>query len=113
MPICLPHADKFPDEAGIVYAAGWGLNHESTKKKYCITGKNGPDPFSKCKFPFYIDEPGSIPFSQCLESKSPSAKNKGCKELYNLMMKRKGNTNSFLEDGRVNASTYRVIGLKA
>ena len=95
MPICLPPTDKFPDEKGIVYVAG------STKELDCTTGENGPDPFSKCKFPFFIDK---MSINQCLKSKSPSAKNKDCKELYNLMIKRNGNTTSFLDNsyGRVN-----------
>ena len=107
MPICLPPTEKFPDEKGIVYVAGWGLNHESEKKGDCTTNNKGPDPFSKCKFPFFIDKPGSIPFSQCLKSKSPSAENNGCKKLYKLMKKRKGNSVSFPDSGygRVNTDT--------
>ena len=102
MPICLPPTDKFPDEKGVVYVAGW----RSKKEQDCTTGENGPDPFSKCKFPFFIDEQRSMPFSHCLKSKSPSAKNKGCKELYNLMIEKNGNTTSFLDNGygRVNTS---------
>ena len=104
MPICLPPTDKFPDEKGIVYVAGW---RESTKELDCTTGEYGPDPFSKCKFPFFVGEHWSIPFNQCLITKSPSAKNKGCKEIYKLMKERKGNTASFLDSGygRVNTDT--------
>ena len=109
MPICLPPGDKFPDEKGVVYAAGWGLHYESTKEMdYCTTGDKGPDPFSKCKFPFFLGDAGlTLPFKQCIITKSPSAKNKGCQELYQLMRKRKGNTTSFLDQGygRVNAET--------
>ena len=104
MPICLPPSDKFPDEKGIADAAGWGLHHESTMENDCTTGENGPDPFSKCKFPFFIGEQMSLPFNQCLKSKSPSAENKGCQHIYKLMKKKKGNTVSFLDKGygRVN-----------
>ena len=102
MPICLPHGDKFPDEQGVVYEAGWGLHHD------CTTNDKGPDPFSKCKFPFFLEDTGStLPFNQCLLTKSPSAKNKGCQELYQLMRKRKGNATSFLDEnyGRVSTDT--------
>ena len=102
MPICLPRNDKFPDERGIVYEAGWGSNDD------CITNNKGPDRFSKCKFPFFSEDAGlAIPFDQCLLTKSPSAKNKGCHDLYQLMRKRKGNTTNFLDQGygRVNAET--------
>jgi hypothetical protein len=100
MPICLPHSDKFPDEKGVVYEAGWGSNHD------CTTNNKGPDPFSKCKFPFF-SEGLNLPFNQCVLTKSPSAKNKGCQELYQLMKKRNGNTTSFLDEnyGRVNTDT--------
>ena len=101
MPICLPPTDKFPDEKGVVYVAGW----RSTKELDCTTGENGPDPFSKCKFPFFIGEQYvGMPFTQCLKTKSPSAMNKGCKELHNLMIKRNGNATSFINNGygRVN-----------
>ena len=104
MPICLPPSDKFPDEKGVVYAAGWG--QKETKAKDCTTGDKGPDPFSKCKFPFFPFAGLSFHFNQCLLTKSPSQKNKGCKDLYALMKKRKGNTTSFLdENGRVNTDT--------
>ena len=103
MPICLPPTEKFPDEKGIVYVAGWGLHHESTHEKDCTTGDKGPDPFSKCKFPFFIDNM-AIPFKQCLETKSPSQGYKGCRLLYKMMIKRKGITASFHFEnyGRVN-----------
>ena len=96
MPICLPPTDKFPDERGIVYVAGWG----STNKVDCTTGDKGPDPFSKCKFPFFVED-AKVPFSNCLLRKSPSAKNRGCKLLYKLMLK-KNATASFLDNNRVN-----------
>ena len=108
MPICLPPGDKFPDEKGVVYAAGWGLPHESTKEKDCTTGDKGPDPFSKCKFPFFLGDTGSsMSFTQCLKIKSPSHGDKSCRSIYKLMKKRKGNTTSFLDEnyGRVNTDT--------
>ena len=108
MPICLPPSAKFPDKKGIVHVAGWGLNHKSTKKGDCTTGDKGPDPFSRCKFPFFLGDVGlSMSLNQCLLSKSPSHNNKGCKDLYELMKKRKGNTTSFLDEnyGRVNTDT--------
>ena len=106
MPICLPQSDKFPDERGVVYEAGWGSNHD------CTTNDKGPDPFSKCKFPFFSGEAGlSIPFNQCLLTKSPSQKNKGCKDLYELMIKRKGQDVSFLDKnyGRVNTPAIKPL----
>ena len=105
MPICLPLSDKFPDEKGIVYVAGWGLHHESTQELDCTTGDKGPDPFSKCKFPFFSGEIGlAMSFNDCLLTKSPSSNDKDCKELYKLMIKRKGQDVSFLAEnyGRVN-----------
>ena len=102
MPICLPRSDKFPDEAGVVYEAGWGSNDD------CTTNNKGPDRFSKCKFPFFSEDAGlSLPLNQCLLTKSPSAKNKGCQDLYQLKRKRKGNMTSFLDQGygRVNVET--------
>ena len=107
MPICLPPGDKFPDEKGVVYAAGWGLHYKSTKKMdYCTTGDKGPDPFSKCKFPFFFGG-SSMSFSQCMIMKSPSHGDKSCRSIYKLMKKRKGNTTSFLDEnyGRVNTDT--------
>ena len=103
MPICLPPSEKFPDEKGIVYVAGWGLHHKSTKDD-CTTNEKGPDPFSKCKFPFFIDNL-SIGFTQCMKLKSPSARNQGCKSLYKLM-KKKNATASFLDRYRVNTDIF-------
>ena len=101
MPICLPPSAKFPDKKGIVHVAGWGLNHESTKEGDCTTGGKGPDPFSKCKFPFFKEDPISKPVYKCFKQRSPSYGNRGCLELYK-MMKRRGA--SFLDQnyGRVN-----------
>ena len=110
MPICLPPTEKFPDEKGIVYVAGWGLHHESTKEDDCTTGDKGPDPFSKCKFPFFIDNM-SMRFKQCMKTKSPSAKNKGCQLLYKMMIKRRGNNASFIDEsyGRVNTDMLNCV----
>ena len=110
MPICLPPTKKFPDEKGIVYVAGWGLHHESTKEEDCTTGDKGPDPFSKCKFPFFIENT-SIKFKQCIITKSPSAKNKGCQLLYKMMIKRKGNNASLIDEnyGRVNTNMLKFV----
>jgi hypothetical protein len=110
MPICLPPTEKFPDEKGIVYVAGWGLHHESTQEKDCTTGDKGPDPFSKCKFPFFIEN-SSIKFKQCIITKSPSAKNKGCHVLFKMMIKRKGNNASLIDEnyGRVNTDMLKCV----
>ena len=110
MPICLPPGDKFPDEKGVVYAAGW--RQKETKTKDCTTGDKGPDPFSKCKFPFFMAGL-IIPFNQCLLSTSPSQKIKGCRSIYKLMKKRKGNTISFLDENyrRVITDTYNIKSL--
>ena len=112
MPICLPPTEKFPDEKGIVYVAGWGLHHESTKFKDCTKGNKGPDPFSKCKFPFFLADGGlNLPFKQCMKTKSPSAKIKGCHLLYKMMIKRKGNNASFIDEnyGRVNTDMLKCV----
>ena len=106
MPICLPPGDKFPDEKGIVYVAGWGLHHESTKELDCTTGDKGPDPFSKCKFPFFNLNTNSGAFRQCLMVKSPSSQNKNCQKLFKMMKKRKGNDVSFLAEGYGRVNTY-------
>ena len=110
MPICLPPTEKFPDEKGIVYAAGWGLHHESTTEEGCTTNNKGPDPFSKCKFPFFIEN-SSIKFKQCIITKSPSAKNKGCHVLFKMMIKRKGNNASLIDEnyGRVNTDMLKCV----
>ena len=106
MPICLPLSDKFPDEKGIVYVAGW---RESTKELDCTTGEYGPDPFSKCKFPFFIDNADGVPYNQCLETKSPSRKNKDCQEFYKMITKRDP-TASYLDKNYEKVSTeYRYI----
>ena len=112
MPICLPPTVKFPDEKGIVYVAGWGLHHESTKSEDCTTGDKGPDPFSKCKFPFFIDNMG-MAFGDCMKTKSPSHRHKGCRMLYKEMTKRKGDNVSFLEKGygRVNTDINTLKSL--
>ena len=106
MPICLPPSDKFPDEAGFVYEAGWGSNDE------CTTNNNGPDPFSKCKFPFFSEDAGlTLPLNHCLLTKSPSAKNKGCHVLFKMMIKRKGNNASLIDEnyGRVNTDMLKCV----
>ena len=101
MPICLPPGDKFPDEKGVVYIAGWGLHHESKKEEDCTTNDKGPDSFNKCKFPFFIDTPRSKPSNQCVKTKSPSHGDRGCRLLYKMMI-RKNATSSFLDNYRVN-----------
>ena len=102
MPICLPPTGKFPDTKGIVHVAGWGLNHESKKKGDCTTNNKGPDPFSKCKFPFVIWKEGStLSINHCVKTKSPSHGDRGCHLLYKTMIL-KNETSSFLDNYRVN-----------
>ena len=74
MPICFPRGQKFPDTHGVVYAAGWGYLGETT----CKTGEHGPDPYSRCRFPFIW---GDIPFSRCAYTSSPSVANEHCTDL--------------------------------
>ena len=110
MPICLPEYDqyKFPDKKGAVYVAGWGLHHESTEEADCTTGEKGPDPFSKCKFPFFFYQ---VRFEQCVVIKPPSQHLDGCKEL--LKLKQKKNKNANLVDkgyGRVSTFIF-LIGI--
>ena len=88
MPICLPINDKFPDEKGTAYVAGWGLYGAAKEEQECATGEMGPDPNSKCKFPFFIDNKGGVPYNQCLKTKSASRKNKDCQEFYKMIIKR-------------------------
>ena len=111
MPICLPWSSsaKFPDTKGYVHVAGWGLHHESTKEADCTTGKRGPDPFSKCKFPFSFQNSNefesSLYYKQCLRVKPPSQYIKGCKDLLKLM-KRKNETANLLDKGYGRVSTF-------
>ena len=100
MPIRLPPTEKFPDEKGVVYVAGWGANHESSQEEGCTTNDKGPAPFSKCKFPFYIGNMGTA-FGQCIKTESPSAKNRDCKKLYKMIIKNNA-TSTFLDKYRVN-----------
>ena len=93
MPICLPKNKKFPDTTGYVYVAGWGIKHEAHSSKHCTTGAHGPNPFSKCKFPFKLPG-GSIVSNKCSKSDSPTAFNAKCMELYKKMNRR-----SLLEKG--------------
>ena len=80
MPICLPGGPRFPDTSGVVYVAGWGRTSEMST---CKTGKDGPAPYTRCKFPFVY---GGIPMDMgsirsCLSLSSPSSQNKDCRSL--------------------------------
>ena len=75
MPICFPGSKRFPDTSGVVYTAGWGYRAEHI----CKTGSQGPDPFSRCKFPFIW---GNVPHSACSSIPSPSSHNKVCSDLH-------------------------------
>ena len=107
MPICLPFNEEFPDERGIVYVAGWA--ESSSRTQDCATGDKGPDPFSKCKFPFFINQTKSYISTQCIKTKSPSHGDKGCQELYKMVTKRKG-SNASLLDKRVNTKVVEGLG---
>ena len=91
MPICLPPSTKFPDHKGTVYVAGWGLHHEAQEESKCTTGDKGPDPFSKCKFPFFWYTQGSIPHYRCLGTNPPSQQ--GCEELLKLKQRKNESAN--------------------
>jgi hypothetical protein len=110
VPICLPINDKFSDEKGTAYVAGWGLHGAVTEEQECSTGEMGPDPISKCKFPFFIDNAGGVPYNQCLETKSPSRKNKDCQEFYKMITK-SNPTASYLDKNyeRVNTEYLYVL----
>ena len=96
MPICLPKSTKFPDKTGVVYVAGWGLHHEANgKQEECTTNKDGPDPFSKCKFPFRYH---TLEFFSCIGVSPPSSHIDVCKELKKQMLQNKNRTN-LIEDG--------------
>ena len=93
MPICLPRSIKFPDKKGWVYVAGWGSHHEARTQEKCTTNHEGPDPYSKCKYPFrYLN----MVWNQCIKSATPSAKNEICMKL-NKEMNTTGT--NFLEKG--------------
>ena len=114
MPICLPKSTKFPDEEGSVHVAGWGVHHESFKEADCTTGEKGPDPFSKCKFPFSFNLSGhqtSPLFKSCLQTKPPSDYIKGCEELLKLKQGKNKTANMLDRDfGRVSTFIF-LIGI--
>ena len=109
-----PNSAKFPDKKGVVYVAGWGLHHESTKEADCTTGEKGPDPFSKCKFPFSFNLSGhqtSPLFKSCLQTKPPSDYIKGCEELLKLKQGKNKTANMLDRDfGRVSTFIF-LIGI--
>ena len=111
MPICLPKSTKFPDEEGSVHVAGWGVHHESFKEADCTTGEKGPDPFSKCKFPFFINTGPhtSPPLGNCVITKPPSAYIKGCEELLKLKQIKNKTANMLDRDfGRVSTFIFLI-----
>jgi len=63
--------DKEPFE---LYASGWGLQF-----KTCSTDELGPSKVVKCKFPFKYKGKGGN--RECIKRRTPSAKNKICKEF--------------------------------
>ena len=75
---------RFPDTTGWLYVASWKPRAQSVSE--CTTNKHGPDPFAKCKFPFKYH--GMI-WYDCLRTKTPTADNKLCMELYNKMNRTK------------------------
>ena len=109
MPICLPIDDKFPDEKGTAIIAGWGLLGAASEEQDCATGEMGPDPISKCKFPFFIDKAGGVPFNQCMEQKSPSRKNKNCQEFYKKIAKRNPEASNLDKNYERVSNKYRYI----
>lgn len=56
---------RFPDVRGDVFVAGWGAVHDMK----CTTNEFGPQPNTKCKFPFKFK---SISFTGCVSMPSPS-----------------------------------------
>lgn len=54
--------------------AGWG----STQDSMCTTDANGPDPFTRCKFPFLY---AMTTFHNCVPADSPTYANPLCKAL--------------------------------
>ena len=87
MLICLPKSKRFPDTKGTVYVAGWGHGSESRgNESACTTGQYGPDPYSKCKFPYVY---GELEFHGCLKTSSPSSRNSKCMKLYEKMKGKK------------------------
>jgi len=78
-PICLPlsfdksDVVKSPKDELIVYTSGWGRLFEA-----CVTNEFGPMKSLKCNLPFNYR--GKSMFS-CATSRTPSAKDKDCKEM--------------------------------
>jgi len=79
MPICLPEADDKSDilkkkgEILPLFVAGWGVTDQD-----CITNEKGPVNSLKCSFPF---EYGGEEYYDCTMERSPSSKNKDCKQI--------------------------------
>ena len=61
------------DTLGSVYEAGWGTYDEAK------TGRYGPDPYSKCRFPFIFQ---NIKLFGCVKMPSPTSLNKLCMDYY-------------------------------
>ena len=73
-PICVPPLTKFDDKPEYGYAGGWGANQFS-----CDTNDNGPNPHTKCKFPFKYK---GQTYTKCTKIVTPSADNPICLQLY-------------------------------
>ena len=96
MPICLPRSKNFPDKTGWVYVAGWGSHHEARTQEKCTTNHEGPDPYSKCKYPFkYLN----MVWNQCIKYSTPSAEKKICMELNKKKQEKNKNETNFLQKG--------------
>ena len=56
-----------------LFVAGWGVTDQD-----CITNEKGPVNSLKCSFPF---EYGGEEYYDCTMERSPSSKNKDCKQI--------------------------------
>ena len=96
MPICIPKSKSFPDKNGWVYVAGWGSHHEARTQEKCTTNHEGPDPYSKCKYPFrYLN----MVWNQCIKSPTPSGRNDICMKLNKEKQDKNKTRINFLDKG--------------
>ena len=80
MPVCLPPGRRFPDDSGQLrgYSEGWGTDSDTSGA--CLTGEEGPSPFSACQERTRLasrrpGRPGVV-FHGCLKQLSPTARDR-------------------------------------
>ena len=94
------------DTLGWVYEAGWGIHERAHRQSgRCVTSRHGPDPFTRCKFPFIFK---NKVWNTCIKTQSPTSLSNVCMELY----KKKNKTN-LLEKGYDRVSRYTAGHVKS